>query len=96
MTPQGKIKIIVKAGQMPGTAFETLPFKLIIMKHKNQEETSKHQGTADQNKKNKMQQGAKSESVDSGSQSSKGNREHNSEQGSDGSNWQKGKQEKRK
>jgi hypothetical protein len=66
------------------------------MKHTNQEETSKHQGTAgDQNKKsNKSQQGGGNEAMNSGTH--KGNREHSSEQSGEGSNWQKGKQGNKK
>jgi hypothetical protein len=66
------------------------------MKHTNQEETSKHHGTAgDQNKKtNKSQQGAGNEATDSGTR--KGNREHGSEQSGEGSNGQKGKQGNKK
>jgi hypothetical protein len=68
--------------------------KSSIMKHTNQEETSKHQGTAgDQNRKsNKSQQGAGNEAMDSGSRTGKGNPEHNSEKGGEAGNWQKGKQ----
>ena len=62
------------------------------MKHTNQEETSKHQGTAgDQNKKpQRSQQGGGNEAMDSGSL--KGNREHSNEKKGEDSNWQKGKQ----
>jgi len=65
--------------------------KSFIMKHTNQEETSKHQGTpGDQNKKtNKSPQGAGNEAMDSGTR--KGNPEHGSEHSGQGSNSQKGK-----
>jgi hypothetical protein len=66
------------------------------MKHSNQEQTSKNQGTADQNKKtNKPQQSAGKDAV-SGSQSAKGAREHGGNKEGDASNWQKGKQAHRK
>jgi hypothetical protein len=70
--------------------------KSSIMKHTNQEETSKNQGTAgDQKQKsNKSQQGTGNEAMDSGTR--KGNREHSSEQSGEGSNWQKGKQGNKK
>lgn len=68
------------------------------MKHTNQEQKTKNQVSADQNKKNsKTQQGVRSEAGDTGShQTVKGNREHQSEQESEGSNGQKGKQLNRK
>jgi hypothetical protein len=63
------------------------------MKHSNQEETSKNQGAAaDQNKKtDRSQQSGGRDAMGSGSQTSKGNREHSSGQG-ESTNRQKEKQ----
>jgi hypothetical protein len=96
LTLHHKFRITHPNEEVAGTAFEIIPKNRSIMKHSNQEQTSKNQGTADQNKKmNKTQQSAGNDSG-SGSQSSKGNRQQESDREGDGSNWQKGKQGHRK
>ena len=95
--PQHDIKVGCLHQDSPGTAFEIYCLNRCIMKHSKQEETSKHQGAAtDQGKKTgKTQQSGRDDAMESGSQSSKGNREHSSGQ-EDNSNWQKEKQGNRK
>jgi hypothetical protein len=64
--------------------------------HSNQEETSRNQGSADNNKKTNKGQTGKNAGTDQNTHSSAGGRDHSSAQTNDSSNWQKDKQGSKK
>jgi hypothetical protein len=64
--------------------------------HSNQEETSRNQGTADQNKKTNKGQHGKNAGMEQNTHSSGAGRDHSTAQNNDSSNWQKEKQGSKK
>jgi hypothetical protein len=65
------------------------------MKHSNHDETSKHRGVADQQKKGKGQN-ERVEAMNQQDRQSRGTRDHSGAKGGDTTNWQKEKQGNKK